>query len=746
MIRSSLFLLFLTSYLSGFSQSAINIIPKPESVVPGKGVYTYGKQTRIYCSIELTAVAQMLAETMKIPVNQVLVFKNGTTVTPGSVIIEKTTGQSTDSSAYRIEIKPSLVHVTSSGYTGALYAMQSITQQVMTGSPSYAIPCAVITDRPRFGYRGLMMDVSRHFYPPAFVRKMIDLIALYKLNTLHLHLTDAAGWRMEIKKYPLLTEQAAWRTAGQWKPWWKGDRGYAKAGEAGAYGGFYTQEDARELVSYAATRGITIIPEIEMPGHSEEVIAAFPHLGCLGAKAGQGEFCIGNDSTFVFMQDVLTEVMSIFPSQYIHIGGDEAGKKNWKACSRCQQRIKDNQLKDELELQSYAIRRMEKFISSKGRTLLGWDEILEGGLAPGATVMSWRGEKGGIDAANMGHDVIMTPGETCYFDKYQQDPTREPEAIGGFLPLQQVYQYEPIPSELHEDKHRFVKGAQANVWTEYIPTMEHFEYMVFPRIIALSEVTWSPKGAKDWTDFLSRLKQHYKILQQKHVNYCRPSDRVEISPVINTATRQTTITLSTEQFKPEIRYTIDGSVPSATSSVYTGPFTLSGSALLKTAVFRNGKMVQQPDTLDLRLHKALGKSVAYAKKWSGSYPAQKEQTLVNGYTGSLTYQDKQWQGFLTDIDVTIDLGSIQPLQQVSCRFMQVIGPGVYMPNYTEVFISSDGQNFLPAGRSNNDVSPLYDRLTFKSFSVDLKNSSARFVRFFAKNQRGFMFADEIMVE
>jgi hexosaminidase len=483
-----------------------------------------------------------------------------------------------------------------------------------------------------------------------------------------------------------------------------------------------------------------------MPGHSEEVIAAFPHLGCVGAKAGQGEFCIGNDSTFVFMQDVLTEVMSIFPSQYIHIGGDEAGKKNWKACSKCQQRIKDNKLKDELELQSYAIRRMEKFISAKGRTLLGWDEILEGGLAPGATVMSWRGEKGGIDAAKMGHDVIMTPGETCYFDKYQQDPTLEPEAIGGFLPLQKVYQYEPIPTELEEDKHRFVKGAQANVWTEYIPTMEHFEYMVFPRIIALSEVTWSPKSAKDWTGFLSRLKQHYKILQQKNVNYCRPSDRVEISPVINPATRQTTVTLSTEQFKPEIRYTIDGSVPSATSSVYGGPFTLSGSALLKTAVFRNGKIVQQPDTLDLRLHKALGKPVVYTKKWSGSYPAQKEQTLVNGYTGSLTYQDKQWQGFLTDIDVTIDLGSIQTLQLVSCRFMQVIGPGVYMPHYTEVFVSTDGQNFVPTGRSNNDVSPLYDRLTFKFFSIDLKNTAARYVRFFAKNQRGFMFADEIIVE
>jgi len=746
MIRPLLFLFFLVVKLSSFSQSVFNIIPKPESVIPGKGFYVYGPHTRIYASKPFLAAAKLLGETMKLPANHVAVWQKGMIVPSGSVVFEKTAGKPEDSSAYRLEIKTGVIRISSSGYTGALYAMQSITQLVLTSTQTNGIPCATIADKPRFGYRGLMMDVSRHFYPPSFVHKMIDLIALYKLNTLHLHLTDAAGWRMEIKKYPELTNQAAWRSALQWKPWWNGDRAYARAGEPKAYGGFYTQDDARELVAYAATRGITIIPEIEMPGHSEEVIAAFPHLGCVGAKQGQGEFCIGNDSTFVFMQDVLTEIMSIFPSPYIHIGGDEAGKKNWKACSRCQQRIKDNKLKDELELQSYAIRRMERFVSSKGRILLGWDEILEGGLAPGATVMSWRGEKGGIDAANMGHDVIMTPGETCYFDKYQQDPTLEPEAIGGFLPLQKVYDYESIPAELPADKHRFVKGAQANVWSEYIPTMEHFEYMVFPRIIALSEVTWSPKSAKEWTNFQARLSSHYRILQQKNVNYCRPSDRVEISPVINLATRQTTITLSTEQYNPEIRYTTDGSLPSNTSNRYAGPFTLTGTTLLKTAVFRNGKMTQQPDTLDLRLHKALGKTVTYAKKWSGSYPAQKEQTLVNGYTGSLTYQDKQWQGFLTDLDVTIDLGTSQPLQSVSCRFMQVIGPGVYMPNYIEVYTSTDGQTFTPAGRNNNDVSPLYDRLTFKTFSVRLKNTTARYVRFFAKSQRGFMFADEVIVE
>lgn len=375
------------------AQSRINIIPKPAMVQELEGSFA-PNNNKIYVSPQFREVAVLLSDLMRWKQNKISLLTKGAVPPAGSIIIEKTKGNKNDSAAYTLDIKKRGIRITSSGYAGAINAMQSLAQIILTQDHKNEIPCARIQDQPMFGYRGLMIDVSRHFFPPSFIKKMIDLIGLYKINTLHMHLTDAAGWRIEVKKYPALTAQAAWRTSYGWKKWWNSDRDYVNEGEATAYGGYYTQLEARELVAYAQKRGITIIPEIEMPGHSEEVIAAYPQLGCVGGKKGQGEFCLGNDSTFTFMQDVITEMMDIFPSTYIHIGGDEAGKSNWKSCSKCQQRIKDNQLKDEFELQSYAIRRMEKFISSKGRQLLGWDEILEGGLAPGARVMSWRGEKG----------------------------------------------------------------------------------------------------------------------------------------------------------------------------------------------------------------------------------------------------------------------------------------------------------------------------------------------------------------
>lgn len=729
-----------------FSQSRIHIIPKPDQVAELPGNFTYNSQTKIYASKEFRDVALLLADLINIPASQVLNYKQGSPIPNGNVILEKIHGNSRDTGSYALNITPQLIKIQSSQYTGSINAMQSLAQLILINHKSNEIPCARINDKPRFGYRGLMIDVSRHFFPVSFIKRMIDLIGLYKINNLHLHLTDAAGWRIEIKKYPELTQQAAWRNGSTWKSWWNTDRSYSKEGEPTAYGGYYTQADAKELVAYAKVRGITIIPEIEMPGHSDEVIATYPHLGCEGSNGKQGEFCLGNDSTFTFMQDVITELLDIFPSTYIHIGGDEAGKSNWAKCKKCQQRIKDNKLKDEFELQSYAIRRMEKFISSKGRQLLGWDEILEGGLAPGARVMSWRGEQGGIEAAKMGHDVIMTPGTYCYFDKYQHDPATEPEAIGGFLPLKGVYAYDPMPAELEKDKQKFIKGAQANLWTEYVPTMEHAEYMVFPRIIALSERVWSKKENLSWSDFQYRLLKHYAVLQKLNVNYSRPSDRIEISPVIHLEKKKATITLNTEQFNPEVRYTTDGSTPTINSSVYNGPFEISGTALIKAAIFRQGKMSLSPDTLPVNFHKAFGKQVTYNNNFDNGYPAQKETTLINGYRGSITYQDGQWQGFLKDLDVTIDLGSIEKLNSVQSTFMQIIGPGVYLPDFTEVHISSDGKTFESVGKSLNDISPTNPNLLFKTFNIDLKGKQGRYVRFYAKHHDGYMFADEIIVE
>lgn len=724
------------------AQQRINIIPKPTEVIDRPGSFELSSNSRIFYSPGFKDVAEIAAMLLKLPATNLRILGKSMPSGTGHIVIMNS-GRG-DSSSYTLSISNSRVRINAVSATGGLHGVQSLIQLFLTSTDG-KIPCGVISDSARFGYRGLMLDISRNYFPPAVIKKFIDVLSLYKMNRLHLHLTDAAGWRLQIRKYPELTNRAAWRPNKTWKEWWKSGMTYAEEGEPTAYGGYLTQQDARELVRYASKRGITLVPEIEMPGHSEEVIATYPQLGCLNAKDRQGEFCIGTDSTFIFMEDVLTEVMDIFPSSFIHIGGDEAGTQHWKTCPRCQQRMKDNKLKDEKELQSYAIHRMEKFVSSKGRKMIGWDEILEGGLAPGATVMSWRGEKGGIEAARMNHEVIMTPGSYCYFDSYQQEPGGEPEAIGGFLPLKKVYGYEPVPASLEADKRHNVLGAQANVWAEYIPVADHLEYMVFPRVIALSEVVWSPAASRDWTDFQARLSRHYRMLQRLNVNYCRPSDRLDIATTIDAEKHTASIVLSSEQYRPEIRYTTDGSQPTTQSSIYNGPFNINSSSIVRAAIFRHGLMHRKPDSVEIDFHKAIGKEVRYNLPYNSSYPAAKEMTLVNGYRGTLTYQDGQWQGFTNDLDVTIDLGASQALRDVQSTFMQVTGPGVYMPDYVEVFISTDGVTFMKAGRAVNDVPVTDPSLLFKTFNVDLAGAQARFIRFFAKNHEGFLFVDEIRV-
>ena len=395
---------------------------------------------------------------------------------------------------------------------GLFYGVQTLLQMA---SEANKVAFGTITDEPRFEYRGMMLDVSRHFFGLDFVKKQIDAMAYYKLNRLHLHLTDAAGWRIEIKKYPRLTNFAAWRTGKDWKEWWNGDRKYVEAGSEGAEGGYFTQDQCREIVEYAKKHYITVIPEIEMPSHSEEVLTAYPELSCTHVPYKQADFCVGNEKTFEFLENVLLEVMEIFPSEYIHVGGDEASKKSWETCPLCQVRMKKEGMKEIDELQSYLIKRMEKFLNEHGRNLLGWDEILEGGLAPNATVMSWRGVEGGLKAIEGGHRAIMSPGGYCYFDSYQDAPHTQPEAIGGYLPLKKVYSYDPIPETFTPEQAALMYGVQANLWAEYIPTKEHMEYMIYPRILALAEVAWSPVANKNYEDFHGRALKAVDELRAK---------------------------------------------------------------------------------------------------------------------------------------------------------------------------------------------------------------------------------------
>lgn len=583
--------------------------------------------------------------------------------------------------AYILKVTHKGVTIKASGDAGVFYAQQTLRQ--MTGNGEFKeIQCCEIKDYPRFPYRGLHVDVSRHFRSVDFLKKQIDAMAAFKMNRMHLHLTDAAGWRLQIDAYPRLTEFAAWRPQETWKEWWAGDRQYCLEGSADAHGGYYTKEQMRELVEYARERHIEIIPEIEMPSHSEEVLAAYPELGCSGEPYKDSEFCVGNEESFRFLETVLEEVMDVFPSKYIHIGGDEAGKQHWKTCPKCQQRMKEEGMESVDELQSYMIRRIEKFVLSKGRRIIGWDEILDGGLAPDATVMSWRGTEGGIKAMTMGHDVIMTPGRYCYLDHTQDAPFREPESIGGYLPLDTVYVYEPVEASMPADKLHHLKGVQANLWSEYVVTDEHAEYMYWPRTIALAETAWSQPEDKNIDNFRKRVLH------------------------------------ALEEMKKD-GYSV---------------FDLAGE-------YGERKLAQTG--LE---HKAKGKKVVYNKPIQQWYPAAGETTFTDGVIGGWTYSDNRWQGFLSDIDVTIDLGELIQVSYIGGTFMQLIGPGVFMPEKVDVWVSENGSDFTQVTTIWNDVSTSNADLLFKSFDVvcDVK---ARYVRYHAyrSTMRGFLFLDEVVV-
>ena len=509
------------------AQNRINIVPLPVSVKEQSGEFNINSDTKLFIKGNgLDKEAAYFNDYLQ----QFYGFKLQTTskVVKGTIVLHYEKAGSDGPDAYHLDIEPGKIEVSGDSASGVFYALQSLIQLLPVPDSginleALAVPCADIHDHPRFAYRGLHLDVGRHFFSADFIKKYIDLMAHYKYNTFHWHLTEDQGWRIEIKRYPLLT------TVGSQRKETMTDKDFDPyKGDGTPYGGFYTQDQIRDVVKYASDRHITIIPEIEMPGHALAALASYPYLGCTGGPYDVGTkwgvfddvFCAGNDSVFTFLEGVLDEVMELFPSKYIHIGGDECPKTRWKTCPKCQKRMHDLGLKDEGELQSYFVQRVEKYLNSKGRSIIGWDEILEGGLAPNATVMSWRGEEGGIAAAKQHHDVVMTPGKYLYFDHYQADPKTEPLAIGGFLPVDTVYSYERYSKELTPEEAHYVLGAQGNVWTEYMKTSDYVEYMVFPRALALAEVNWTPRGQRNYSDFLSRTRaQQEKLLKFWHVNY-----------------------------------------------------------------------------------------------------------------------------------------------------------------------------------------------------------------------------------
>ncbi len=589
------FLLALITPVSGQKgggEPAVPIIPKPEKLERRPGFFELGPQTKIVIDSKdeaVLAVAEELAARLKraggFPAELVKAAEKETK----NAIWLRTKGSLSrlGQEGYILSVAKNKVTIEAPAPAGVFYGVQSFYQLLPaaiegaepTSGVSWRVPCVRVEDKPRFRWRGVHLDVCRHFFPPECVKKYLNVLAKYKINTFHWHLTEDQGWRIEIKKYPKLTEIGAWRreTMDDGQP----------------HGGFYTQEEVREIVDYARKRFITVVPEIEMPGHSQAALAAHSELSCSGGPFKVGTewgviydvFCAGNEKTFEFLQDVLTEVIELFPGEFVHIGGDEVPKLRWQNCVKCQARIKAEGLSGEEALQSYFIQRIERFLNAKGKRLIGWDEILEGGLAPNATVMSWRGVAGGIEAAKSGHDVVMSPYSHCYFDYYQGEHD-EPRAIGGFSPIDKVYSFEPVPAELTAAEARHVLGAQANVWTEYMPNFQQVEYMLLPRLLALSEVVWTKKEIRNFQDFSQRIIPHYDRLVAAGFNFRLPPPagvggrKVAFGPVA--------VKIDPPYPRAIVRYTLDGSDPTQESPLYNQPLEITKSSILKARTFLPG--------------------------------------------------------------------------------------------------------------------------------------------------------------
>lgn len=603
-------ILILSGCKKDFKSEEINIIPRPSGYFSFPGHFTLNNKTRIIyangdtLSREAGYLAGQLSANKKLNIKTVS-LKN-TSYVGKDIILRINPDTDYGKEGYAVKVTNKNVSIMANTPAGIFYGIQSFLQLLPPGffrsggnTDEWEIHNIRIFDKPRFRYRGMHLDVGRHFFPVSFIKRYIDLLAMYKFNTFHWHLTEDQGWRIEIKKYPKLTQIGAWRDSTVVGRCCKPPLHY----DGKRYGGFYTQDEIRDVVAYAASRHITIIPEIEMPGHSLAALASYPELACtpgpfkVATRWGvfKDVYC-PKEKTFRFLEDVLTEVMELFPGKYIHIGGDEVPKERWKESSLCQKIMKENGLKNEEELQSWFIRRIEKFLNAHGRQLIGWDEILEGGLSPGATVMSWRGIEGGIAAAQQNHDAIMTPGGWCYFDHYQADPEFQPLAIGGFTTLKKVYSYNPVPEDLKPSDKKHIIGAQGNVWTEYMTDEKKVEYMVLPRMAALSEVVWLKDDKKNWHDFQRRINTHFDLYKIKGYNYCPGSYKVDINAVADSADRNKfEITLESEIYKADIRYIINSAKnPDSTSTQYTAPFTAKKGDTVKAAVFVNGRLMEKP--------------------------------------------------------------------------------------------------------------------------------------------------------
>lgn len=736
----------------------VNIIPYPASINIMHGQFTFDKNIKIVLVNDIHNTNQKEVVLFNDWLNNYFGYKLTTSnkIKQNENTIQITAINS-ESEKYELNIQGNTIKIKALG-EGLKNAFESLKQLIVLNNKqnSSTIPCLFINDSATFKWRGMHLDVCRHFFTKEEVKRYIDYISMYKMNTFHWHLTDDQGWRIEIKKYPKLTEIGGWRKGSMVGHYSE------HTFDTLHYGGFYTQDDIKEVVAYAQTKHVTIVPEIEMPGHAMAALAAYPNYACTeGPFEVQKQWGVFEDvfcpkpETFRFLEDVLTEVMALFPGEYIHIGGDECPKTRWKTCSHCQGLIKSEGLKDEHELQSYFIKHISNFLSKHHKKLIGWDEILEGGIASNAAIMSWRGEEGGIAAAKEKHYAVMTPGAYCYFDHYQGHPTQEPVAFGGYTPLEKVYEYNPIPHALKEEEKKYILGAQGNIWAEYLPHFNHVEYTAFPRIAALSEVLWTPAEQKNLNGFLQRIQGHFKFLDLYRINYSKSIYNINYEIRID-STEKASLYLNNILFERNITSHNDSIVyqlsENAALQKYTSPVSITQSTQGRAFFYRNGEALGKDCNFKFFKNKATSKKVNFVEPPSKYY---NKGNLTDGLLGHSPRINSEWLAWSgKNMDAVIDLIHDTEINTINVGFLKNEDDWIYLPSYVEIMISSNGKDFTSVS-TKPVISQELNRYNYL-FKID--KQKVRFVKIIAQcapvipegrngaGNNAWLFVDEIQAD
>jgi len=747
-------------YCTGIYAQRINIIPQPASIEERTGDFYINDKTKI---IDKTGDS-LIAQTIQLFINELSSLTNihlhvDAGVEKNSISIYINPNKISNAEGYELQISKDNIIVTAATAAGILYAFESLKQllpaDLNTTVKQYAIPCCLIKDSPQYAYRGMHLDVSRHFFTPALIKQYLDILAVFKINVFHWHLTDSHGWRLEIKQYPKLTSIGAWRADRTGIPMTIAKP--TQPGEPATYGGFYTQEEVKDIIAYAAQRNITIIPEIEMPGHCTAAIIAYPQYGDLNNPVPllmpcgyEGDlkhnFCAGYDSTYIFLENILKEVMALFPSKYIHIGGDEVRPEPWMKCPRCQEKMQEKGLTTAKQLQAYFTSRIDSFITANGKAMMGWDEITGADIAKTSVSMSWHGESKASEAANKGNATVMTPYWYTYFDFYQSDPQLEPDITYARLQLDSVYQFNPMPVSFTGERQKFILGGQGCLWTENIPTPQRVEYMLLPRLLALSEALWTPATAKNYKRFIEKTELQFRRFDRQGINYARSMYNVNSRPLFDSSTQTVKLTLTNQTYQYPIHYTTDETKPTSKSALYAKPVDIIKSSIVKTATFKNGEIISKINTDTIVIHKAFAASIKMS-------PANESSTrLIDGILGTVEPYDHRWV-IITDSVTTIivDVKKQQLLHSFSMRFMEEPVGNFYLPKSLAVSISADGINYQTSFTINN-IDKIQELRHVTTFNKILQQQ-ARFIKVEIHNasynkiaDQNIMMMDEIIIE